>query len=244
MNKILPILISILAVVQAKTNFEHRGLDCVSCSGSDCNSRPDWTTTKCPRHHYAKCTTTYYTCGHHISEDCRHEYDHHADHNDLETFYQRCATEGGSNTLRSRCRLCCNDGSRTSVYKGCDTINDHDENACTTLGVKRCICDSPLCNDYDCSCSDTTTVGTTTTRRSTTRVPLTTTTGNTTESSTTTRIFSTTTIGTTAQSSTTRIPSTTTTRTTSISPDQVCKHEGLNPDTSVSPDKIAYVFFI
>ena len=47
-----------------------------------------------------------YECGNEISDDCESEYNN----GDLDSFYSRCETEGGSSPLRARCALCCNQG--------------------------------------------------------------------------------------------------------------------------------------
>ena len=42
-----------------------------------------------------------------ISDDCQSEYDSAKANGDLDTFYHRCATEGGERPLHARCALCC-----------------------------------------------------------------------------------------------------------------------------------------
>merc|ERR1719322_1958805 len=49
-----------------------------------------------------------YECGNEISDDCESEYNNAINNGDLDSFYSRCETEGGSSPLRARCALCCN----------------------------------------------------------------------------------------------------------------------------------------
>lgn len=49
-----------------------------------------------------------------ISGDCRTEYDNAIRNNNLASFYNRCRTEGGSNPLRNRCALCCENNVNTT----------------------------------------------------------------------------------------------------------------------------------
>ena len=51
-----------------------------------------------------------YECGYEISDDCESEYNNAINNGDLDSFYSRCETEGGSSPLRARCALCCNQG--------------------------------------------------------------------------------------------------------------------------------------
>ena len=51
-----------------------------------------------------------YECGYEISSDCESEYNNAVNNYDIESFYSRCETEGGSDPLRARCGLCCNQG--------------------------------------------------------------------------------------------------------------------------------------
>merc|ERR1712241_1660793 len=46
-------------------------------------------------------------CGDKISSDCRSECDNALRNGNLDHFYNRCETEGGSQPLRKRCSLCC-----------------------------------------------------------------------------------------------------------------------------------------
>ena len=75
----------------------------------------------------------------------------------LDYFYRRCATEGGSQPLRTRCLKCCpnspppgEDGEcYKEVFKGCAT--DQDQNKCSQevcgYQVKKCVCEGvSLCN--------------------------------------------------------------------------------------------------
>ena len=48
-----------------------------------------------------------YQCGSDISDDCQSEYKNALNNGNLETFYERCKTEGGDSPLRARCSLCC-----------------------------------------------------------------------------------------------------------------------------------------
>ena len=48
-----------------------------------------------------------YECGTTDSSDCTSEYENANNNNNLQSFYDRCATEGGSEPLRLRCSLCC-----------------------------------------------------------------------------------------------------------------------------------------
>ena len=50
-----------------------------------------------------------YQCGNYDSDDCKAEYGNAINNGNLEYFYHRCATEGGSQPLRKRCSLCCSD---------------------------------------------------------------------------------------------------------------------------------------
>ena len=51
-----------------------------------------------------------FECGYEISDDCLSEYNNAVDDDNLDQFYHRCDTEGGSQPLRTRCSLCCNKG--------------------------------------------------------------------------------------------------------------------------------------
>ena len=48
-----------------------------------------------------------YECGTTDSSDCTSEYENAKNSDNLQSFYDRCATEGGSEPLRLRCSLCC-----------------------------------------------------------------------------------------------------------------------------------------
>merc|ERR1719265_729226 len=57
-----------------------------------------------------------YTCGKGISSDCRSEEGNARRNNQMQNFCGRCATEGGAQPLRSRCKLCCDKcGSKASL---------------------------------------------------------------------------------------------------------------------------------
>ena len=57
-----------------------------------------------------------YECGDVIAPDCQTEFDYALNNHHLDQFYNRCATEGSSNPLRQRCRLCC-EGENYDRYK-------------------------------------------------------------------------------------------------------------------------------
>ena len=76
-------------------------------------------------------------------------------------FYKRCATEGGTQPLRTSCRLCCDIGSynkSNGVLRKCAEIDDiiHDDiHDCSEdeLYIKNeCVCGTQLCN-RECHCS-------------------------------------------------------------------------------------------
>ena len=99
-----------------------------------------------------------YRCGDEISDDCQTEYNNAQTNGNLEYFYERCATEGGSQPLRTRCQLCCNNqNNRYAVIRKCAEINDviHDDiHDCdeNELYIKNeCICGTQLCN-RECHC--------------------------------------------------------------------------------------------
>ena len=96
-----------------------------------------------------------YQCGDGISEDCQSEYNNAINNGNLDYFYRRCATEGGSQPLRTRCSLCCDQGDPSrdylhSVIRGCSDLNDNvqdcDEDS-DSINSQSCICDTELCND-------------------------------------------------------------------------------------------------
>ena len=113
-----------------------------------------------------------YSCGNSISDDCRSEYDNAIRNGNIDYFYHRCATEGGSQPLRTRCSLCCNNNGNdenfgVGIVRSCADQNDniHD---CESSGTfaESCVCGSNLCNDvcdgcdsdefkcYQCSAKD------------------------------------------------------------------------------------------
>ena len=65
---------------------------------------------------------TEYHCGSGISSDCQSEFSNAQNNGNLERFYYRCGTEGGSDPLRLRCSLCCHEklpgDSENPVYAG------------------------------------------------------------------------------------------------------------------------------
>ena len=116
-----------------------------------------------PNHSYPvkcsskRCLSISYSCGNETSSDCKSEYDNAIQNGNLDYFYRRCATEGGSQPLRTRCLKCCpnfppsgEDGEcAKEVFKGCAT--DQDQNKCSQevcgYQVNKCICEGvSLCN--------------------------------------------------------------------------------------------------
>merc|ERR1712241_762605 len=61
-------------------------------------------------------------CGDKISSDCRSECDNALRNGNLDHFYNRCETEGGSQPLRKRCSLCC-DGCEPPEPEGSGEID-------------------------------------------------------------------------------------------------------------------------
>ena len=59
-----------------------------------------------------------YQCGENITSDCRSEFDNARNNNKMDEFYHRCAEEGGSNPLRLRCRLCCDNEKSDNRFTG------------------------------------------------------------------------------------------------------------------------------
>ena len=113
-----------------------------------------------------------YSCGDSISDDCQAEYDNAIRNGNIDYFYRRCATEGGSQPLRTRCSLCCNNNGNdedfgVGIIRSCADQNDniHDCESSGTL-AESCVCGSNLCNDvcdgcdsdefkcYQCSAKD------------------------------------------------------------------------------------------
>ena len=98
-----------------------------------------------------------YQCGDGISDDCQSEYNNAINNGNLDYFYHRCAREGGSQPLRTRCSLCCNEDEPTrdylhSVIRGCADQNDNIQECdleSDEINSQLCICDTELCND-DC----------------------------------------------------------------------------------------------
>ena len=98
-----------------------------------------------------------YSCGNSISDDCQSEYDNAIRNGNLDYFYHRCATEGGSQPLRTRCSLCCNNNGNDKDYgvgiiRSCADQNDniHDCKSDGTL-AESCVCGTNLCNDVCCN---------------------------------------------------------------------------------------------
>ena len=97
-----------------------------------------------------------YNCGNYTSDDCQSEYNNAINNGNLDYFYHRCAAELGSQPLRTRCKLCCEEN-EPSILKN----EDHEEydgvlRSCAKtdqidycyegLDTDFCICDSQLCN--------------------------------------------------------------------------------------------------
>ena len=59
-----------------------------------------------------------YQCGGNISGDCSSEFNNAQNNKKLDEFYYRCATEGGSEPLRLRCRLCCENEESNHRFTG------------------------------------------------------------------------------------------------------------------------------
>ena len=157
-------LIFLLAVVTADISGDR--LKCYTClDWENCDDRTDWTITDCPPidqpdDEHPQCLIEYYQCGETVSDDCQAEYDNAVRNKNIEAFYRRCATEEGATPLRTRCALCCREDRLYNIYRGCAIPKERDQNACHTLGFKKCVCDTDLCNEYDCECTNTTTTST------------------------------------------------------------------------------------
>ena len=94
-----------------------------------------------------------YSCGDSISDDCQSEYNNAINNGNLDYFYHRCATEGGSQPLRTRCSLCCNnDDVGIGIVRSCADQNEniHDCESSGTL-AESCVCGINLCNDVCCN---------------------------------------------------------------------------------------------
>ena len=131
---------------------------CYKCIPKDswCDTQEnieDLPQTVCPSR---KCLISEYQCGDTISDDCRSEYNNAINNGNLDYFYERCATEGGSQPLRTRCSLCCDENDNTAVLRKCAKINDGiipcDEEP-NGGNVQECICDTNLCNDFCTDCN-------------------------------------------------------------------------------------------
>ena len=59
-----------------------------------------------------------YECGTTDSSDCTSEYENSKNNNNLQSFYDRCSTEGGSEPLRLRCSLCCTGNQKLKLLNG------------------------------------------------------------------------------------------------------------------------------
>ena len=101
---------------------------------------------------------TEYNCGNSISDDCQSEYNNAINNGNLDYFYHRCATEGGSQPLRTRCSLCCNNNDNDDdigigIVRSCADQNDniHDCESDGTLS-QSCVCGTNLCNDVCNEC--------------------------------------------------------------------------------------------
>ena len=120
------------------------------------NRRTTWTSLKYASTGVKKSSHfSEYQCGYDISGDCQSEYNNAIANDDIDSFYRRCATEGGFQPLRTRCSLCCNEDNPSrdylhSVIRGCanqnDIIQDCDEES-DSINSQVCVCDTELCND-------------------------------------------------------------------------------------------------
>ena len=81
-----------------------------------------------------QCFIAEYLCDDQNSDDCLVEYNNAVNNITLDYFYRRCATEGGEEPLRTRCKLCCNAdaaGNYTfSALKDCYTNEEFDGFTC------------------------------------------------------------------------------------------------------------------
>ena len=59
-----------------------------------------------------------YQCGGNISSDCSSQFNNAQNNDKLDEFYYRCAAEGGSDPLRLRCRLCCDNEESDHRFAG------------------------------------------------------------------------------------------------------------------------------
>jgi len=100
-----------------------------------------------------------YRCNHTlISDDCQSEYDSAKANGDLETFYHRCATEGGETPLHTRCALCCEgdddrNGEKIGMMLNTDIelfydVIHIDENGRTGCTLPGSTMDLPVCERY------------------------------------------------------------------------------------------------
>ena len=104
-----------------------------------------------------QCFIAEYLCDDQNSDDCLVEYNNAVNNITLDYFYRRCATEGGEEPLRTRCKLCCNAdaaGNYTfSALKDCYTNEEFDGFYDPTFTSTRCVCETNLCN-YECNTAD------------------------------------------------------------------------------------------
>ena len=101
-----------------------------------------------------------YSCGNYTSVDCQSEYNNAINNGNLDYFYHRCATEGGSQPLRTRCKLCCEENEpsilKDEIYVEYDGVlrscanpeyeTDKIDDCYEGVDTEFCICDSELCN--------------------------------------------------------------------------------------------------
>ena len=100
-----------------------------------------------------------YSCGNFTSEDCQSEYNNAINNGNLDYFYHRCATELGSQPLRTRCKLCCKENEpsilKDDFYEEYDGVlrscakTDQIDYCYEGVDTEFCICDSELCNSAD-----------------------------------------------------------------------------------------------
>ena len=104
-----------------------------------------------------QCFIAEYLCDDKNSDDCQVEYNNAVNNGTLDYFYRRCATEGGEEPLRTRCKLCCNAdaaGNYTfSALKNCYADEECDGFYDPTFTSTRCVCQTNLCN-YECNSAE------------------------------------------------------------------------------------------
>ena len=74
----------------------------------------------------------------------------------IDYFYHRCATEGGSQPLRTSCSLCCknnDDDIGVGIVRSCADKNDNIHDCQGGTLAQSCVCGTNLCNDVCDGCN-------------------------------------------------------------------------------------------